>query len=442
MIEASAAPRKANLVLLQDEDLKLCRAVCDELTAQGLRGIALAGTRRLLETVALRSPRVVVSDAAGLLGGSNNLLGDMRSRVPDARVMLMAERPSIPDVVRGMQLGAVDFLEKPITPSALVARVKRHLEPAETCADVVNESMASRRCFDLACRVAATDISVLLSGESGTGKEVVARFIHRNSPRAEGPFIAINCAAIPEQMLEAILFGHERGAFTGAHRSRSGKFEAAHRGTLLLDEVSEMSLPLQAKLLRVLQEREVERVGSHDPISVDVRVVATTNRDLSQAIEEGSFREDLFYRLSVFPLSIAPLRDRVEDIRPLARRFLIKYGASAGRANAQLSEEAMVALERHDWPGNVRELENAVQRALVMATDLVIKPEDVVTPEIDGHAGQRLADELKQKEFDLVLRQLRQFDGARVPTAKALGISERTLRYKLRQMRDVGLLPD
>ena len=218
-------------------------------------------------------------------------------------------------------------------------------------ASIIAASVATQRCFDLAQRVARTGVSVLICGESGTGKEVVARFIHEVSARARGPFIAINCAAIPEHMLEAMLFGHEKGAFTGAHQMREGKFELANGGTLLLDEISEMPVSLQAKLLRVLQERELERVGGKRLISVDARVIATTNRDLKASIAAGVFREDLFYRLSVFPLQLDPLRERRQDIRPLAEYFLAKHGHQC--PGACLSEAALDALTAHEWPGNV-----------------------------------------------------------------------------------------
>ena len=219
----------------------------------------------------------------------------------------------------------------------------------------------------MAQRVAATVATVMITGESGTGKEVVARFIHRSSPRAGGPFVAINCAAIPENLLEATLFGHEKGAFTGAQQSQSGKFEQAQGGTLLLDEVSEMPLALQAKLLRVLQEKEVERVGGRKAIALDVRVLATSNRDLVAEVKRGGFREDLYYRLNVFPLEMPALRERPADIVPLAQQFLGRFAAGFGRAGISLSAGAARQLTQYDWPGNIRELENVIQRALILA---------------------------------------------------------------------------
>ncbi len=308
---------------------------------------------------------------------------------------------------------------------------------------IIANSVATQRCFNLAERVSRTDVSVLISGESGTGKEVVARFIHDRSSRANGAFIAINCAAIPEHMLEAILFGHEKGAFTGAHQMREGKFELANGGTLLLDEISEMPVALQAKLLRVLQERELERVGGKRTIAVDVRVIATTNRDLKASIAAGAFREDLFYRLSVFPLQLEPLRARRHDIAPLAEYFLAKYGQYC--AGASLSPAALDALSAHDWPGNVRELENVIQRALVLWTGDPIEPVDLgfeSAPVNPATAGERLSldERMLNTEVEIVTEVLRDHRGRRDATARALGISVRTLRHKLKRWREMGLL--
>jgi len=308
-------------------------------------------------------------------------------------------------------------------------------------ASIIAVSNGARRCFDLALRVARTDVSVLIAGESGTGKEVVARFIHDNSARAAGPFVAINCAAIPEHMLEAMLFGHEKGAFTGAHQMREGKFELARGGTLLLDEISEMPVALQAKLLRVLQEREVERVGGKRPIPVDVRVLATTNRDLKASIADGRFREDLYYRLSVFPLELDPLRARRPDIRLLAEHFLAKHGR--GDAQARLSDAALAALDAHDWPGNVRELENVVQRALVLWNGVAIEPADLglaaAAPRAVDVRTLPLDERMLHTEVEIVAEALKHHAGRREATARALGISVRTLRHKLKRWRDMGI---
>ncbi len=311
----------------------------------------------------------------------------------------------------------------------------------------------SRRLIDLARRVAASDCTVLISGESGTGKEVLARYIHRQSPRAPGPFVAVNCAAIPESMLEALLFGYEKGAFTGAHAGHPGKFEQAQGGTLLLDEISEMPLGLQAKLLRVLQEREVERLGGRGSLALDVRVLATTNRTLREEVAAGRFREDLYYRLNVFPVVITPLRERRDDILPIAMQLLALRTRSGTRIPA-LSADAAHLLLTHPWPGNVRELDNVLQRALILCAGPVIEPEHieleaVAPPRLStaaavadlsvGSRGGALARTLERAEQEILLDALRSPQATRRAIAESLGISPRTLRYKLARLRASGV---
>jgi two-component system, response regulator FlrC len=313
--------------------------------------------------------------------------------------------------------------------------------------DLIATADVSRRLADLARRVAASDCTVLIAGESGTGKEVLARFIHRNSPRADRAFVAVNCAAIPENMLEAILFGYERGAFTGAHAAHPGKFEQAQGGTLLLDEVTEMPLGLQAKLLRVLQEREVERLGGRTPVSLDVRVLATTNRNLRAEVAAGRFREDLYYRLNVFPLTTAPLRERRDDVLPLAMHVL-NARCRPGERIPALSAEAAHILLTHAWPGNVRELDNVMQRALILANGPVIQAENIhiegaseVAPSTapSAPASGALSESVSAAERDLIMDALRADHGNRQAMAKRLGISPRTLRYKLAKLREAGV---
>jgi two-component system response regulator FlrC len=308
---------------------------------------------------------------------------------------------------------------------------------------------ASRALYALAARVAATDCTVLINGESGTGKEVLARFIHERSPRARAPFVAINCAAIPESMLEAMLFGYERGAFTGAHASHAGKFEQAQGGTLLLDEITEMPLALQAKLLRVLQEREVERLGAHTMVSLDVRVLATTNRDLRAEVRAGRFREDLFYRLCVFPMTICALRERRDDVLPLAMRLLEMRSPRGARIPA-LSADAAQLLLAYRWPGNIRELDNLLQRALILAGDGVIEAGHVrfeglgeIQParapaQLLEIAERPLRGTLRAAEKQILLGALRAGENRREVAAR-LGISPRTLRYKLARLRSAGI---
>ena len=328
------------------------------------------------------------------------------------------------------------------------AAIQFSCAPGRDAVEPVAYAASSQRLAELARRVAATDCTVLLIGESGTGKEVFARFIHRCSPRTRGPFVGVNCAALPESMLEAILFGYERGAFTGAQSAHAGKFEQAQGGTLLLDEVTEMPLSLQAKLLRVLQEREVERLGSRTPLSLDVRVLATTNRRLREEVAAGRFREDLYYRLNVFPLAVPPLRARRDDVLPLAMQLLGMRSRPGERIPA-LSADAAHLLLTYSWPGNVRELDNLLQRALILVSGPVIGPEHIQF-EIAGDAPAEsactaqaaqpssLAASLGQTERDLILEALRSGNGSRREVAERLGISPRTLRYKLARLREAG----
>jgi len=312
----------------------------------------------------------------------------------------------------------------------------------------------SIRLMELARRVSQSDCTVLIVGESGTGKEVLARFIHRCSPRSRQSFVAVNCAAIPENMLEAMLFGYERGAFTGAHAAHPGKFEQAQGGTLLLDEITEMPLGLQAKLLRVLQEREVERLGGRNPISLDVRVLATTNRRLREEVAAGRFREDLYYRLNVFPLALAPLRARREDVLPLAME-LLSGRCRPGAQIPALSADAAHLLLTYPWPGNVRELDNLLQRALILVNGPVINPEHIqfelanegatagealiAFKAVETASANSLARSLDETERDLILDALRAGQGSRREVAEKLGISQRTLRYKLARLREAGV---
>ena len=292
-------------------------------------------------------------------------------------------------------------------------------------------------------KTAASDATVLIQAESGTGKELAARFIHANSPRAGREFVAVNCAAVPENLLESELFGYEKGAFTGAASAKEGKFELADGGTLLLDEISEMSNLLQAKLLRVLQEKEIDKVGGRRPIPVDVRVIASTNTDLAERVRSGGFREDLFYRLNVVPVTIPPLRERPGDIDVLARHFLKRYARGSDLA---LSKEALEALRAHSWPGNVRELENAIQRAAIVCagTSHEIGADDIFAPGVPaaGQAasvGAQPGTTVREMEQELILATLKRTGGNRTAAAKQLGISLRTLRNKLNEYRAVGL---
>ncbi|MCC4833439.1 sigma-54 dependent transcriptional regulator [Shewanella sp. 10N.7] len=342
-----------------------------------------------------------------------------------------------------MQSGVQDYLLLPIENQQLISLLNRLKTIDKTDSEIIASSAVSRQLLMLAQRAAVTNATVLLTGESGTGKEPLARYIHRHSNRADSPFVSINCAAIPESILESILFGHVKGAFTGAVNDQSGKFEQANGGTLLLDEIGEMPLLLQAKLLRVLQEREVERLGSHKSISLDIRVIASTNKDLRLAVENAEFRQDLFYRLDVLPLKITPLRQRREDILPIAEHFLDIYHNNNTEQACYFSDQARNLLLSHDWSGNVRELENTIQRALVMRRGQAIQAVElgIEQPQSSRVASQDsgLKGSKRQAEFQYILDTLKRFNGQRNLTADSLGMTTRALRYKLAQMREQGI---
>ena len=450
-------------VLLVEDDRSLREALADTLLLAGHDYHAVGCAEDALTAVAREAFSLVVSDVNMPGMDGHQLLSLLRARQPQLPVLLMTAHGAVERAVDAMRQGAADYLVKPFEPKALLDLVARHALGSIGTSDgegPVAVEPASAQLLELAARVARSDSTVLISGESGTGKEVLARYIHQQSHRASQPFIAINCAAIPDNMLEATLFGHEKGSFTGAIAAQAGKFEQADGGTLLLDEISEMPLGLQAKLLRVLQEREVERVGARKPIALDIRVVATTNRDLAGEVAAGRFREDLFYRLSVFPLAWRPLRERTADILPLAERLLAKHVNKMKHAAAKLSPEAQVCLTAYPWPGNVRELDNAIQRALILQQGGLIQPQDfclagpvtytampVAAPvsavlrevEIEADSAGALGDDLRRREFQMIIDTLRAERGRRKEAAEKLGISPRTLRYKLAQMRDAGM---
>ncbi len=441
------------VVLIVEDDSDLRDALCATVELAGFAVKSAASGEQALELVEDNDFQLVVSDVQmdGIDG--HTLLHRLKSTVAELPVVLMTAYGTIEKAVESMRAGAADYLVKPFDAEVLVEMIRRYLPDTDSDPGVVAEDPATRKLAALAKRVAATDATVMISGESGAGKEVFARLIHDHSSRVKGPFVAINCAAIPENMLEASLFGYEKGAFTGAYQARAGKFEQAQGGTLLLDEISEMDLGLQAKLLRVLQEREVERLGGREIIPLDVRVLATTNRNMREEVAAGRFREDLFYRLNVFPLHLTPLRERAADILPLANRLIKKY-CPEGRCVPHLSREAQQALLSHPWSGNVRELDNVIQRALILLNGDQIEVEGLCfefdashVPEaapaaeacIETAANEGLGDDLKSREFELILDALNRDRGSRKAAAERLGISPRTLRYKLARMREQGI---
>ena len=438
-------------VLVVEDDHSQREALCDTLEMAGYQVASAADGGAAIQKIEKEAVQMVISDVHMKPMDGHHLLHQLKEKFPNLPVVLMTAYGNVENAVKAMREGAADYLVKPFEGEVLINMVNRYLTQTEANADLVAQDSKTVELMALAERVAASDATVMLSGESGTGKEVFARHIHQCSPRADKPFIAINCAAIPENMLEAVLFGYEKGAYTGAVNACAGKFEQAQGGTLLLDEISEMDLALQAKLLRVLQEREVERLGGKKTIALDVRVLATTNRNLRQQVEAGHFREDLYYRLNVFPIHIPALRDRPADIVPLARAFVRRHLA-AGEALPEFEEEALSRLTAYRWPGNVRELDNVIQRALILKRGDTIAAADIhFEGEAYGSAtspaaamqagdggGQDLSNDLKAREFQLIIDALKEC-GSRKGAAEKLGISPRTLRYKLARMRDAGI---
>ena len=451
-------PYEAPTVLVVEDDNVLREAICDSL---GFADFQTVPTRHGKEALAVlhgkRSIDLIVSDVQMPELDGHALLKEVKGKWPEIPMVLMTAYAEVEGAVSAMQHGATDYIAKPFEGDALIDLATRlTLSKRESEQGVIAEDARTQQLVNMVQRVAVSDATVMICGESGSGKEVFARLIHERSKRADGPFIAINCAAIPENMLEAVLFGHEKGAYTGAVNANPGKFELAQGGTLLLDEISEMDLSLQAKLLRVLQERQVERLGSSKSIDLDVRVLATTNRDLKVEVAAQRFREDLFYRLNVFPLHLPPLRERVDDVAPLARHFIEAY--AAGEVIA-LSEKASLKLKEHTWPGNVRELENVMQRALILRTGQDIDEQDIYfedAPSVPARgataqsasmletasteaAPAALGSGLKAREQAMILDVLKATKGSRKETAERLGISPRTLRYKLARFKEQGI---
>jgi two-component system response regulator FlrC len=453
-------------ILIVEDDHALREALLDTASLAGFDASGASDGSAALEVLGHEQFDLVISDIQMEPMDGHTLLREIRSRYRDLPVVLMTAYESIQSAVSALREGATDYLVKPFEAEVLVARIGDWLPPAPAPLedDVVAVDPVSRRVFELARRVAQSDASVMITGESGVGKEIVFRTIHRHSQRAAQAPVAINCAAIPDNMLEAVLFGYDKGAFTGAYKASPGKFEQAQDSTLLLDEISEMPLALQAKLLRVLQERQVERLGSNKIIDLDVRIVATTNRDLRREVEAGRFREDLYYRLNVMPLNVPPLRQRREDIVPLANALLTRAAARSHQTVPALSAAAGARLMEHNWPGNIRELDNVMQRALILhqgegivADDLVFEqmtatlaapvseaPRQPTLVHDDREEDEELGNEslggdLKDHERRLILTALEEGRGSRKFAAEKLGISPRTLRYKLARLRDAGV---
>ncbi len=385
------------------------------------------------------------------------LIGELRARHPDTQVIVMTAYGTVENAVEAMKLGAVDYIMKPFENQELLLTVEKALRMGRLLSQnrllreevsrghgfgqIVGQSKPMLTVFELVEKVAAAKATVLITGESGTGKELIARAIHARSPRAEEPFVAVNCMALTETLLESELFGHEKGAFTGAVGRRKGRFEVADKGTLFLDEVGEIAQSLQVKLLRVLQERTFERVGGSQPISVDVRIVTATNRDLAQDVSAGRFREDLYYRLNVVRIDMPPLRQRKEDLPALVAHFVRKYADETGRTAPEVSPEAMRLIYEHNWPGNVRELENALERAAILCGEritpgdlpLEVRPgaEEPKAPGLPRDMG--ITEAVEDLERRMILRALKEANGVAAHAAEALGLTKSNLAYKMKK---------
>lgn len=442
---------KLNILIVDDD--KLVNEFISETLQRTRHTITTAFSgeeaRSLLERTAFD---VVLTDIKMQKVSGMDLLRHIRRNTPETVVIMITAYGTVKNAVEAMKLGAFDYLIKPSSPDEIelvINRAHEHLslrsenrrlrdEVDAKYRELVGCSKKMAEIKGLIDEVASSRSTVFISGESGTGKELIARALHFKSDRAEKPFVKLNCAALPEGLMESELFGHEKGAFTGADRMKRGRFEMADGGTILLDEISEIATNLQGKLLRVLQEKEFERVGSVDPIKVDVRILATTNRNIKKAIADGRFRDDLFYRLNVIPIDVPPLRDRPEDIPLLVDYFIKKYCAETGKAITGVDDATLRLFKKYHWPGNVRELENFIERAVVISRNKTLVPKDfpasLVLGKIDDKGGDfQVGMTVHEAEKLLILRTLEDQDGNRTRAAEILGINPRTLRNKLHE---------
>ena len=426
-------------VLVVDDEASMCRALDANFRRRGWQVTTANGVADALAKFRTSPCRLVVTDMRMSDGDGLDVLQGVRHVAPHTAVIFLTAYGSVPEAVTAMREGACDYLMKPVsfeqleeTAQRILGRTSDEVEPDF----FIGESPAFRDLVARAKHIAQTDADILIEAESGTGKELLARLIHRASPRASRPFVAVNCAAFPENLLESELFGHVRGAFTGALAAKPGKFQMAHGGTLLLDEIGEMPLSLQPKLLRVLQEREVDRLGDTRPVPIDVRVIATTNRSLALQIEAGAFRSDLFYRLNVIPLSIPPLRERREDTLSLAEHFLRKLEPASKRGQLRISPELASALRAHDWPGNIRELANFIRRGVALTQGATLGVEmfgSVTRTQPPPSDRPKPGTTLEDIERQLLEATLEATNGNRTRTAEMMGVSLRTVRNKIRE---------
>ena len=457
--------------MIVDDDQNMRIALFETLSRNGYEASVAESGAMALEMVRRNPPDLVISDIGMPEMDGISLLDKIRQGWPQMPVMLITGHASIESAVAAMKGGACDYLVKPFPIDIIEDSIKRSLNGCTALVPgLTPESGGKSRSkerpligkdpkltllMERAVTVAKSKATVLILGDSGTGKEVFARYIHHHSDRVSGPFVALNCAALPETLLESELFGHEKGAFTGAVTSKKGKFELAHKGTLLLDEIGEIPLHLQAKLLRVLQEEEVDRLGGKAPVKVDVHVLATTNRSLEAAVAEGEFREDLYYRLNVIPLRLPALRERPGDILLLASHFIAKYSRQYNWVEKGMSAEAVERFRHYDWPGNVREMENLVERAVLLSNGEKLEVCDFWVDEVVpmaaavGESSRSASRQvsmppdvttLKEMERQMILQALQKTDNNRTRAAKILGVSVRTLRNKLHEYRQHGIV--
>ncbi len=440
--------------MVVDDEIEMRIALETTLKREGHHITLAENGEQALERLSEGAFDLVLTDVKMPKMNGVELLKALKKKSPQAVAIMMTAYGDIDNAVETIKAGAFDYLLKPFSADILIATVNRAFlnksftknEPVRLTSKISKPSGQGRRIITQNAQmlelikfvenISYSRSTVLIMGDTGTGKEMFARHIHQTSPRAEKPFMAVNCAALPEGLLETELFGHEKGAFTGAIERKDGKFELAHKGTLLLDEVTEMSLPLQAKLLRVLQEHEIDKVGGRTPIPVDVRIVATTNRNIKKRIQENQFREDLYYRLNVIPLKLIPLRDRIDDIQTLAEHFIEKHSKGLNKSISHIANETIELLQKYRWPGNVRELENIIERATLMCEEDTLLPSHLFFDEEDIQTGktqplENFKGTIYAMEKELINQTLEEVNGNKTKAAESLGISIRTLRNKL-----------
>jgi DNA-binding NtrC family response regulator len=453
---------KTTSILIVDDDASQRRLIEFWMQEEGYSTLTASDGAAGLKLFEQHVPALVITDIRmpGLSG--LDLLSRIKATNPDTAVILITAFSTVSDAVEAMKLGAADYILKPLNADELKVNVHRALERQQLVDEnrllrdlagstfrfesIITKSRKMQSVIELAAQVSRRDSTVLLTGESGTGKELFAKAIHQNSLRADKPFVTVNCGALPETLAESELFGHRKGSFTGATSDRAGKFEAANEGTVFLDEVGELTPPLQVKLLRVIQEREVDKIGNPHPVKVNVRILAASNRNLKNLVEDGDFREDLYYRLSVVAIEVPPLRERRDDIPLLTRHFLKQYAGRYGIPDLSVSEDAMDKMVQYNWPGNVRELQNVIERLAVLAKDNLIHVETL--PEEIRRAESRVASiglklpeegiDLEEVEKEILLQALERHSWNQTHAAKYLNISRKTLIYR---MEKFALLP-